>query len=80
MDKEDILVVKKEGTDRIKFKVCDRNYNQWSPKKYEKVIASKDFNLLAYLFYDLHSMGFPIDKAHLKFKTLLNEPDLFFLR
>lgn len=79
MDKEELLIVKREQ-DKLKFKVCDKNNNQWSPKKYEKIIASKDHNLMAYLFYDLRSMGYPIDKAYLKFKSLLNDPELFFLR
>jgi hypothetical protein len=77
--KEEILIVKKEQ-DKLKFKVCDKNRNQWSPKKYEKIIPNKDYNLLAYLFFDLNSMNYPVEKAYLKFKTLLNEPELFFLK
>jgi hypothetical protein len=77
--KEEILVVKKDR-DKIKFKVCEKETNQWSPPKYEKIIASKDYHLLAYLFYDLYSMGYNVDKAFSTFKSLLNEPDLFFLK
>ena len=80
MVKEEILVVKKKGYDKMKFKVCEREKNKWSPNKYEKVIAGKDFNLLAFLLYDLNSMGYPIEKAFGKFKQLTNEPDLFFLK
>jgi hypothetical protein len=79
MEKEEILIARKEN-DKLKFKVCDRNRNQWTPKKYEKIIASRDFNMLAYLFYDLYSMGYPVEKAYLKFKDMLNEPELFFLK
>jgi hypothetical protein len=79
MEKEELLIVKRER-EKLKFKVCEKNHNQWSPKKYEKIIASKDYNLLAYLFYDLNNMGYPIEKAYLKFKSLLNDPELFFLR
>jgi hypothetical protein len=79
MEKEELLVVKKER-DKMKFKVCSRDTNGWSPKKYEKIIASKDYNLIAYLFYDLYSMGYPMEKAYLKFKSLLNDPELFFLK
>jgi len=79
MTKDEILVVKK-SKDKLKFKVCDREVNHWSPSKYEKVIANKDYNLIAYLFYDLYSMGYDIDRAYSKFKTFLNEPELFFLK
>lgn len=79
-EKEELLIVKKEGPDKLKFKVCDKNHNQWSPKKYEKIIANKDHNLIAYLFYDLYSMGYPMEKSYLKFKAMLNEPELFFLK
>jgi len=78
MAKDEILVVKKNNT-KMKFKVCDKNRKSWTPKRYEKVINGKDFNMLAYLFYDLYSMGYPVEKAHLKFKEFLNKPDLFFL-
>ena len=79
MAKDEILVVKKKGNTKMKFKVCDKNKNSWTPKRYEKIIPSKDYNLLAYLFYDLYSMGYPVEKAHLKFKDMLSKPDLFFL-
>lgn len=73
---EEILVVKKAG-DKMKFKICDKGTNNWSPKKYEKIIASRDFNLLAFLFYDLHSMGYPVERAYLKYKNMLDEPEFF---
>lgn len=77
--KEEILVVKKDRQ-KLKVKVTAREHNNWSPARYEKVIASQDYNLIAYLFYDLNSMGYNIEKAYHKFKQLLNEPDLFFLK
>ena len=80
MNKEEILVAKKHGYEKIKFKVCNKERNKWSPSKYEKVIAGRDYNLLAFLFYDLNSMGYNVEKAFLKFKSMLNEPDLFFLK
>jgi hypothetical protein len=41
--------------------------NNWSPSRYEKVIANKDYNLLAFLFYDLHNMGYNIAKNQSRF-------------
>jgi len=79
MTDKEILVVKKEQ-DKMKFKVCDRMTNGWSPRRYEKIIANKDYNLIAYLLYDLHSMGYPIEKSFHKFKSMLSEPELFFLK
>jgi len=77
----EILIVKKDKRrDKLKVKIVERKTNSWSPRKYEKVIANKDFNLLAYLLYDLDGMGYPISKAYHKFKELTNEPDLFFLK
>ena len=79
---EDILIVKKEkGKDRstMRFKVVEKVHHSWNPSKYEKIIANKDYDLLAYLFYDLHSFGFPIEKAYIKFKEFINKPELFFL-
>ena len=78
MKKEEILIASKRGN-KLKFKVCDRAKNEWTPKKYEKVLACKDYNMLAFLFYDLHSMGFPVEKAYIKFKSMMKEPELFFL-
>jgi hypothetical protein len=79
---EEILVVKKSrnGGEKINFKVCNREVSRWSPSKYEKIIASRDYNLLAYLFYDLNSMGYNIPKAYAKFLALTNDPELFFLK
>jgi hypothetical protein len=78
---EDILVVKKKkGNDKMKFKVVQRQRNNWTPSKYEKVISGRDYNLLALLLCDLQSMGFDIEKAFSKFKTLTNDPELFFLK
>lgn len=81
MSEEEILVVKKgEGNNRIKFKLVKRHNAGWSPNRYEKVITSKDYNQIAFLFYDLYSMGYDIRKAYEKFKSMLNEPELFFLK
>jgi hypothetical protein len=80
MEKEEILVVKKQN-DKMKFKVCNKESNRWSPSRYEKIIKSKDYNLLALLFYDLNSMGYPINRAYSRFKELsTSDPDLFFLK
>jgi len=76
--KEDILIVKRRY-DKMKVKVVEKATNNWSPTKYEKVIRGKDFNLLAFFFYDLRNMGYDIEKAYGKYKNLLNEPELFFL-
>jgi len=77
---EEILVVKREkGSDKVKFKVCNKEFNKWSHPSYEKVIAGKDYNLIAYLFYDLEHMGYPIEKSIEKFRKLQNKPELFFL-
>jgi hypothetical protein len=78
---EEILVVKKDrNKEKLNIKVTDKYKGSWAPPKYLKVIPSKDFNMLAELFFDLYSMGYNIDKAYLRFKEFLNEPDLFFLR
>ncbi len=79
MTKEEILVVKKDK-ENMKFKVCTKETNQWSPSRYEKIIKNKDFNLLAYLFFDLKRMGYNIEKAYAKYKALFDEPELFFLK
>lgn len=76
--KEDVLIVKRQH-DKLKVKVVKLLKKDWSPVKYEKIIKGKDFNLVAFLFYDLHNMGYDIEKAYGKYKNLLNEPDLFFL-
>ena len=83
--KDEILIVKKERTGfnserHLKFKITNKGSEGKGSTKYEKVIANKDFNLLAYLFYDLYNLGYNIPKAYDKFKQLLNEPELFFLR
>ena len=75
----EVLVAKKDR-DAIKIKVADRETNRWSPSKYEKVIANRDYNLLAFLFWDLEKMGFPIEKAINRFRALKDDPELFFLK
>ena len=81
MPKDEILIVKKEKIgDKLKFKICKKETHGWSPRKYEKVIANRDPNLLAYLFLDLENMGYKVTKAYAKYKKMLNEPDLFFLK
>lgn len=77
--KDELFIVRKDN-DKLKMKVVSKENKGWSPSKYEKIIANKDYNLLAYLFYDLDSMGYNIEKAFRKFKELKNEPDLFFLK
>lgn len=77
-NKDDVLIVKRQH-DKLKVKVVKSQKNNWSPTKYEKIIKGNDFNLLAFLLYDLNNMGYNIEKAYGKYKNLLNEPDLFFL-
>lgn len=70
------------GKDRDKLKIEVRRKESYE-KAYKKVISGKDYNLLAILFFDLNLMGFNIDKAYEKFRTMvkeINEPDLFFLK
>ena len=76
--KEDVLIVKRQH-DKLKVKIVKKVKKDWSPAKYEKIINGKDFNLIAFLFYDLKNMGYDIEKAYGKYKNLLNEPELFFL-
>lgn len=78
MDDNELLIAKKER-DRLKFKVVKKHKAGWSPNRYEKIIPSKDFHHLAYLFYDLHGMGYNVEKAYSEFRKLINEPNLFFL-
>lgn len=75
---DELLVAKKES-EKMKFKVYNKETNRYSPSKYEKIIPNKDFNLLACLLYDLNAMGYPIEKSFGKFKEMLEEPELFFL-
>ena len=77
-ENNDILILKRQH-DTLKAKVVKTARNDWSPAKYEKIIKGKDFNLLAFFFYDLHNMGYNIEKSYGKYKALLNEPELFFL-
>lgn len=79
MAKEEILIVRKER-DKLKVKAVNREFNSWSPSKYEKIIPNKDFNQLALLLFDLNAMGYNISKAFEKFRQMTNEPELFFLR
>lgn len=79
MDDHEILIAKKDK-EKLKFKTVRRHKQGWSPNRYEKIISGKDYHLLAYLFYDLYDMGYPIEKAYNEFKRLVNEPDLFFLK
>ena len=76
---DEILIAKKKEFNKMKFSVCDKKTNQWTPKRYMKIIPNKDFNLLAFLFYDLDCMGYNVTRAFQKFKDLKKEPDLFFL-
>ncbi len=76
---DELLIVKKER-DKMKFKVVNKETNRWSPSKYEKVIANKDYNLLAFLLFDLYQMGYDVERAFSKFKTFVRDPELFFLR
>lgn len=70
------------------FRICQRERNRWSPSTYSKIVPNKDFNLLAFIFSDLHKMGYDIDKSYAKFKSMIRkeprmfkeDPDLFFLK
>jgi len=77
----EILIAKKEkGDHRMKFRVTEHRTKGWAPNRYEKIIASKDFNQVAMLLFDLNAMGYPVDKAYTAFKKMLEEPELFFLK
>ena len=77
---DDELLIASKNRDKLKFKTVQKHTAGWSPNKYEKIIKNKDYHLIAWLFYDLYSMGYPIEKSYNEFKRLLNEPDLFFLK
>lgn len=77
---DEVLVVRKDrGSDKMRLKVVEKKFNNWAPPRYQKVLSNKDFRNIAFLLYDLNNMGYPIEKAYMHFKRLLNEPDLFFL-
>jgi len=76
----EVLIARKEKAEKIRVKICKKEVSRWSPSKYEKMIDGKDYNQLAYLFFDLNLMGYNVQKAYNKFKSLLSEPDLFFLK
>jgi len=79
--KEEVLIVRKQKKkDNLKIKVCMKHTSGWSASSYERIIKTRDYNLLSFLFYDLMTMGYPIDKAFAKYKEMKEEPELFFLR
>ena len=76
----EILIATKEKMDKVKIKVTNKEVNRWAPSKFQRIVNGKDSNELAYLFFDLNSMGYPILKAYSKFTSMLREPELFFLK
>ena len=77
----EVLIIRKDRRDpRLRIKVTEHKKNGWAPNRYEKIIASRDFNQLALLLYDLEAMGYPIDKAVSEYRKLKDDPSLFFLK
>lgn len=74
----EILIAKRKHG-KMNIKVVDKRTNSWTPDRYKKILTNKDPNNLALLLYDLHSMGYPIEKAYKRFKELFEDPELFFL-
>jgi len=83
----ELLVARKKDSNLI-FRNIKRKKEQWSAEdfgssakdsNFEMVIKNKDSNLLAYLLFDLNRLGFNIDKAIVKYRELMDKPDLFFL-
>lgn len=79
MAREELLIAKKKHG-KLNFKIVNKEFNRWSPEKYQRIIAGKNYNSLAYLFYELWMMGYDIHKAYAKFKEIISEPELFFLK
>jgi hypothetical protein len=78
---DEILITKKDKwSNELKFRVTDKRHNSWMPTKYQNIVINKDYNTLAFLFYDLHCQGYPIDKAYEKFRGIIREPQLFFMK
>lgn len=78
---EELLIANKQKfEDKIKFKITDKKRNGWSPNKYLKIISNKDPTNLAFLLYDLKAMGYPVDKAFERYKSFIDEPNLWFLK
>jgi hypothetical protein len=75
----ELLIASKKG-DKINFKAVSRRTNAWSPAHYTYQLTDKDAEKLAYLLFDLHRMGYPMEKAFEKFRAMIKEPELFFLR
>jgi len=84
----ELLVARKKDSN-LTVRVIRRKKDDWGPESwgssgkdmnFEVVIRNHDPNLIAYLLYDLKNQGFPIEKAIIKFRELLEKPDLFFLR
>ena len=77
----DVLIAKTDRRDpRLRIRITEHRSKGWAPNKYEKIIASKDFNHMALLLFDLDSMGYPIERAFAEFKRLRSDPELFFLK
>jgi hypothetical protein len=85
----ELLLARKKGPNLI-FRNLKAKSDIWNAESFgssgkimdfEAVIKNKDANLIAYLFWDLKRLGYPINAAFEKFKKLQEEePDLFFLR
>lgn len=77
---EDILFYKKVDNG-IKFVITEKRANSRMEDTYKKTVINKDYNSLAFLFYDLWTQGYPIEKAYNKFKEFINDKDgLFFTK
>ena len=83
----ELLIARKKDSNLI-FRNIKRKSENWTPEdfgssgkdqNFEMIIKNKDPTLLAYLLFDLQRLGFNIDKAIVKYKDLMNKPDLFFL-
>ena len=77
MSKE-LLIVKSNGNEG-KFKVVDAKNNMKHDLKYEKLIYARNAETLSFVFNDLETLGYPVEKAFKMYRLRKKrDPDIFF--
>ena len=77
MSKE-LLIVKSKGNEG-KIKVVDAKNNMRHDLKYEKLIFGRNVETLSFVFDDLDTLGYPIEKAFKMYRLRKkSELNLFF--
>lgn len=78
MEGKELLIVKNKSRG-MQFKIVPQRNNMWAEARYKKIIPAKDPRHLASLMADLHSFGYPIEKAYKEYKRMFRtKDDIFF--